>query len=727
MKKHRIQNTLILMSPTNNIQLILFFLVLFYSALLPLPLLAADDPLCPSKPVSASTSHTFSSDGKTHLQSDNVSFSEKDISRFDGHVVIQQKDKRIETDQAEYKKATEHVQAKGNVKLITDSIKINSESANFDLKSNHAVLQKAEYQMLNSHARGKADKIEIKNKNKNGSITKLSNATYTTCQPGNTDWSLNANNITLNNKTHQGHASHVVIRFKDVPFFYFPYLSFPLGEDRLSGFLFPSFSNSNLHGTELVIPYYWNIHPQLDATITPRFMTKRGTLLQSEFRYLTENTKGTLSAEQLYNDKIFKDDRERLQWKHQSTPKAGWQTKVDYDSVADIQHLNDFGNNLNSTSTTYLTRAADLIYNSQNWLLNVKAEDNQILSGTNPYKRLPQITLNSRYAEEDNVINYQLQTEAVRFDHADYKVIGQRVHIKPEVSYPLRTAAGFLESKLSLQYTNYNLQQTPGAKNLSRTVPTFSLNSGLFFERESQLFSNTYIQTLEPQLFYVYVPYKDQSALPIFDTSVYAFNINQSFTDYRFNGIDRIGDDNRLTTALATRFINQQSGKEEFMARIGQIYYFTDRKVQLPNVATDTTSRSNIIAEFKLQPNNWTISSQLEWDPVLKENVTSSSQLGYQYKKFNLNIAQRYQRNAIETREIKINWEINPRWKLHSSNLFDVRNDQIVENLFGVNYESCCWGLNLTTKERYLSSAQIDRGIYLELVLKGFGGFGIKQ
>ena len=719
MKNYLSNNPCCLISPKNKIRYIFLF-----AAILPLPLIAVEDSLCP-KPESSETDNNFSTDGKTHLQSDNVTFNEKDISRFSGHVVIQQKDKRIETDQAEYKKATEHVQAKGNVKFITESIKLNSDTADFNLNSNHAVLKNAQYQMLDSRARGKADTVEIDNGN--GAVTKLNNATYTTCPAGNTDWLLSANNITLNNKARQGHASHVVIRFKDVPFFYFPYLRFPLGEDRLSGFLFPSFSNSNLHGTEIVVPYYWNIHPQLDATITPRNMSKRGLLVQSEFRYLTENTNGKIYSEFLNDDKIFKDDRERFQWQHQSIPQAGWQTKVDYNYVADVEHLNDFGKNLNSTSTTYLTRAADLIYSSTNWLLNIKAENNQILSGTNPYKRLPQITLNSRYAEKDNAFNYKLQTEAVRFDHTDYKVIGQRLHVKPEVSYPMRTTAGFLEPKLSLQYTSYDLQQTTAEKKLSRTIPTFSLNGGLFFERDSSLFSSTYIQTLEPQLFYVYVPYQDQSALPVFDTSVYAFNINQPFIDYRFNGIDRIGDDNRLTSALATRFINQKSGKEEFMLRVGQVYYFANRKVQLPNIATDTGSRSNIIAEFKLQPNNFSLSSQLEYDPILKENVTSSSLLGYQYKKFSLNIAQRYQRNALETREVKMNWEVNSRWKLQSSSLFDLRNNHIVENLLAIKYESCCWGLNLTTKERYLSSSQIDRGVYLELVLKGLGGFGIKQ
>lgn len=679
--------------------------------------------LCKLQPASILNDALFSSDGKTHLQADKVDVNESNISRFTGNVIIQQSAKRIETEQAEYEKKTEIVNAIGNVRLTSPGIQVKSETANFNLKTDQAILHKAEYQSLTSRNRGHASQIEIKNSD----VTELSDATFTSCDPGNTDWLLSANTITLNNKTRQGSASHVVIRFKDVPFFYFPYLRFPLGEERLSGFMFPTIGVSEQHGTEIKIPYYWNIHPQVDATITPWNMTKRGLMLQSEFRYLSENNNGTIYNESLNDDKVFKDDREYWRWIHQSTPGLGWQAKSEVNYVADTSHLTDFSNDLFSTSSTYLTRTVNVAHNQQNWLLNIIAEDHQILSGSEPYKRLPQITLNSRYAVKDNVLNYSLQSEAVRFDHTNNVVIGERLHLKPSVSYPMRSAAGFLVPNLSVQHTTYKLDQTTGETSFSRTVPTFSLDSGLFFERDSQIFNSNYIQTLEPQLFYVYTPFKDQSAIPVFDTSAYAFNVNQSFTDYRFNGIDRIGDDNRLTTALATRFINQENGQEAFMARIGQIYYFTNRKVQLPAVSVDTTSRSNIIAELKTQPGNWSLSSQLEWDPKLKEKVSSSSQLGYHYSNFNLDLAHRFQRNALKTREIKMDWRINPRWQLTSSQLYDLRDEHIIENLFSLTYDSCCWALSLSGQDRFLSNTKTDRGIYLKLTLKGLGGFEVKR
>lgn len=721
MKRNNIIKNLIQLNSTSKLQTSL--LSIFFASLLPV-YSYAEDALCKVQSASVIDKDTFSADGKIHLQSDKIELNEKSISRFKGNVVIQQKDKRIETQQAEYKKLTEQVEATGNVRLVTPTIQIKSESASFNLKSDQSTLQKSEYQSLNSRARGEASKIEMLNPNE----TKLSDATYTTCDPGNADWLLSASSITLDSKTHQGHAKNVVVRFKDVPFFYFPYLRFPLGEDRLSGFLFPYFGHSDEHGSELKIPYYWNIHPQLDATITPHYMSKRGTLLNTEVRYLTENNQGTLTTEYLNNDNVFNDNRERVEWKHTSTPGLGWQAKAEYNYIADTNHLIDFSNDLYNTSTTYLARTADVTYNSTNWLLGIKAEDHQIISGTDPYKRLPQLTLNSRYAIKNNQINYAIQSEAVRFDHVDNaKVIGQRVHVKPSISLPYKSAAGFFEPKVSLQYTQYNLEQTAGETSLSRSIPTMSLNSGLFFERDTQFFDNSFIQTLEPQLFYVYVPYKDQSDLPVFDTSKYAFNVNQFFSDYRFNGIDRIGDDNRLTTALTTRFINQSDGKEVFMARVGQIYYFTDRKVQLPTVAVEMGSHSNIIAELKTQPGNWKLSSQLEWDPELKVTESSSSQVGYKYNKFNISLAHRFQRDTLETREMKMNWELNSRWKINAEHLYDLREDHVVENLFGIHYEDCCWGLKLSTKERYLSNTQTDKGIYLELILKGLGGFGIQQ
>ena len=705
--------------PLKMVQTVLLTLIGF----MPAYSFSAEQGLCEAQPNPALNKSIFSSDGKTHLQSDNVEFNEKNTSRFSGNVVIQQKDKRIETDHAEYKKQTEEVKAKGKVNFISSGMQIESESALFNLKTDQAILEKTKYKSINTRARGEASKIEIKNKD----VTVLTDATYTTCDPSNVDWLFNASTLKFDNKNRQGYAHNVVLRFKDVPFFYFPYLRFPLGEERLSGFLFPYIGNSSIDGSEFKLPYYWNIHPQVDATITPWYMSKRGTLLHTEFRYLTENNNGTLTAEYLNNDKIFNANRKRWKWTHQSTPDLGWQAKAEYNFIEDKQHLTDFGDDLISTSTVYLTRLGEVSYNNPNWLLNIKAEAHQILSGIEPYKRLPQISLNSRYATKNNAFNYSLQSEVVRFDHIDNKVIGDRLHLKPTISYPYRTTAGFIESKLSVEHSNYNLQQTTGATQLSRTVPTFSLNSGLFFERDTQFFNNSYIQTLEPQLFYVYVPYRNQIDIPVFDTSLYAFNINQSFADYRFNGLDRIGDDNRLTTALATRFINPENGKELFMARIGQIHYFSNRKVQLPSTAVDSHDRSNIIAEVKTQASNWNLSSQIEWDPEQKEKVSSSSQLSYKYKTLNVNFADRFQRNALKTREVRIKWDLSSRWKIDTSHLYDIRNDHVVESLFGINYESCCWGLKLSTKERFLTTTSTDRGIYLTLTLKGLGGIEYKR
>ncbi len=694
----------------------LFFMLM----LLPLAVQAEPDSLCPDNPVQLPA---FSSDGKIHLSADHMQASEDNISRFQGNVIIQQKNARIEAEQAEYQRQGAQLQARGQVRFINPEIVIHSEQAKFQLKQQRASLTHNRYRSVNSRAQGEAEKIELLNSHE----ALLTNATYTTCNREQTDWLMSANSINLNSKTHQGHATHVVLRFKDVPFFYFPYLRFPLGEERLSGFLFPYIGNSNIHGSELHLPYYWNIHPQMDATLTPRLMSRRGLLLQSEFRYLGNNQQGIIKSEYIDHDRVFNARRQRWQWQHQTRPGDGWQFRGDYNYVADAQHLTDFGNTLDSSSTTYLTRRGDLFYRAQDWIFNISAEDNQILSGDPAYKRLPQIGFKSLLPQHDNHFNFAFSAEAVHFAHVDgTKVTGDRLHLKPEISYPYRSNAGFVDSKLSWQLTRYTLKNNGNANQLYRSLPTFSINSGLFFERDSTLFSSRYLQTLEPQLFYVYVPYQDQSLLPIFDTSNYSYNINQPFADYRFNGIDRIGDDNRLTTALATRLIRQDNGAEIFMARVGQIHYFSPRQVQLDN-STDVRSRSNLIAEIRFLPGNWTLTTQLEWDPFQRQMVNSSSAINYHNSRFNIALAHRLQRDTLETTEIGINWKISDRWKWHNRYLYNNRDQHLIENSYGLDYDSCCWGLRLSSKQRYLSSSQMDNGIYLELILKGLGGFGIRQ
>lgn len=680
------------------------------------------DGLCNVKTNPILNSDTFAADGKTHLEADSVIVEESDISTFTGNVVIQQTERRVESDQAEYHKQKEEVWAKGNVNFITSEVLIKSDTAHMNLETNNSQLSNTTFQSLTSQGRGEAKSIVIKD----SSITQLNQATYTTCDPGNADWLLKSNDITLNHESRQGTATHATLRFKGVPFFYFPYLRFPLGNERLSGFLFPYIGSSKLKGTELKIPYYWNIHPQADATITPWYMQKRGLLLHSEFRYLTENNSGSFLSESLNNDKIFKADRQRWHWDNTSTPNLGWQTQLEYNKVADNQHLIDFSDDLTSSSTTYLPRQGSVSYNASNWVLNLKAEDHQILSGANPYKRLPQITLSSRHVVENNQLNYAFQSEAIRFEHDEDKVIGDRFYLQPSVSYPVTTTSGFITPKLSVNHTLYNLEQTSTDPTISRTVPSFSINSGLFFERDSSVLGTDYLHTLEPQLFYVYTPFVDQSNIPNFDSSVSTFSINNFFSDYRFSSVDRIGDDNRLTTALATRFINQEDGQELLMARIGQIHYFSDRKIQL-DASTDTTTRSNIITEAHFKPGNWELSSQIEWDSNFDNKINSTDLLSYSRNNFTANITQRFTLNTLETRETKINWALNSRWQFNLANLYDVRNKHVTENIFGINYESCCWGLKLTSKERYLTSTTTDKGFYIELVLKGLGGFGVSQ
>jgi LPS-assembly protein len=517
----------------------------------------------------------------------------------------------------------------------------------------------------------------------------------------------------------------MVLRFRNVPFFYFPYARFPISEERLSGFLYPTIGNSDKLGAQFQIPYYWNIAPNYDATVTPWYMGKRGTMLKTEFRYLHKINQGELLANYLSKDKEYLDeDRSAFRWQHTGNPFKRWSTSVDYSRVSDTDYLLDFGNSLNATSTTHLTQQGKVIYGAANWQFTVNAQGFQTLSGSIPYKRLPQLLLQSRLPELDNRLHYGLDAEWVQFDHSDNIVQGQRLDIYPSLSLPLRKDAGFLIPKLTYRYTQYELTEvTPGSDpSPSRSLPTVSLDSGLFFDRDTQVAGTALQQTLEPRLYYVYTPYRDQDDLPVFDTQQSRFNINEPVKADFFDGSDRVEDANRLTALLATRYISQNSGAELFMAGIGQIYYFDDRLVTLPGGSPQTQPRSSIIATLTTRPTDrWLFHYDTEWNPETEQFDRNNADLTYSYKtRLKFKLAYRFERTVLETAEAGFDWQLNPSWRFHGREIYDLINKRNQEAELGLRYDSCCWGVAFSAKERFITDLEPqDRSFYLEVELKG--------
>lgn len=680
------------------------------------------DPLCAAEAFPDIPAIPPRSDDKTHLQADEATISRESVSTFRGDVVIQRDAIQLEADRADYRYQDDTLDARGNVRFIGDGLLITGSDAHADMKNNRASFNNARYYSA-ERANGRAARVRLPDPQH----LELEDATFTTCNPDDPDWQISAGRVRLDRASRQGRAYDVVMEFKDIPFLYLPYLRFPIGDERMSGFLFPRFGNSDLLGSQLELPYYWNIAPNYDATFTPWYMSERGTMLKTEFRYLHRHNRGQFDVHYLPQDAGRANaERDRFRWQHQGQPGGGnWQTRVDYNSVSDRDYLLDFGNTLDSTSTSHLTQSGSLAYVAPRWQFSVRAQAFQTLLGDSPYERLPQLLFETRLPEHNRRLNYRLRGEWVRFDHPDpTEVRGSRLDLEPAISWPLRSPAAFLVPQIAWRYTAYELDN-PGAGNaatLSRELPVYSLDSGLFFERETRFGGQAYTQTLEPRLYYVYAPFREQDQLPVFDTQLSQFNINEPFKADFFDGADRVEDANRLTAMLTTRFIAQQSGAEAFSAGIGQVFYFDDRRVTLPGATIRTERRSNILAQLHARPNSrWDLYADTEWNPPRQEFDKHTLRLAYQRpQRASLQLAYRFERDVLESAEGRFSWRFNPRWQLSGRRLQDILNNRNQESELGLRYDSCCWAINLLSRERFISdSVKADNSIVVELQLKG--------
>jgi LPS-assembly protein len=624
-------------------------------------------------------------------------------------------------------------------------IVLKADKAEWSVNRDEGRLLDAEYRLKDMHARGEASHVYREGRSR----TDLKNATYTTCPSGDNFWNLKASEVSLDHEEAVGEGEDVVITIKDIPVFYTPYISFPLNDERKSGFLVPSVGNSDETGFDVRTPYYWNISPNRDATITPRYMSERGLLLNGEYRYLYESGQGEIDAGFLNSDKLkndgedinphYDEDRKHFSLKHESTFDSPWQTDIDYNYVSDDDYLEDFGSSLSLASTTHLNRDLIVGYHEDYWDFTGRFQGYQtITDATEPYKRLPQLLFQSSLPDQIFGLTYDMRAEYVDFDHDDL-VTGQRYDIEPAISLPMQTAATFFTPRLAVKHTRYdlednivgNIDETP-----TRTLPIASVDTGVFFERELSFADTAYIQTLEPRAFYLYIPDRNQDDIPDFDASLRTFNTSQLFSHNRYSGTDRIGDANQLTLALTTRFINDETGQENFSASLGQIQYFSDRDVTLPGNSRQTRSNSDMIAEVAAKlSSSWSARGQLQWDTYDNISNMSSAQLRYRGENGDLlNISHRYRRDGVfrpeglEQLDISGRWPVTRQWNIVGRYYRSIREQRVLEGLFGVEYDDCCWAYRLVVRN-YINDADDDDrnlAIMLEVELKGLGNFGQK-
>jgi LPS-assembly protein len=642
-----------------------------------------------------------------------------------------------EADRMIYRQAERTADLFGNLFLQQEGLRLTAERGHIELDNDRGWLTAGEFRLTERNARGNAERAELLSQ----SLSHYESVTYTTCPPGRRDWSLRAAEMEIDMASGWGSAKHARLHLGPVPVLYTPYFTFPVDDRRKTGFLMPSIGTSIRLGNELETPYYLNLAPNYDATLSPRWMSERGLMLGAEFRYLGERQRALISGEILPEDRIESPDRDKerraFHVEHTSRLAPGLTTRIATSSVSDDDYLEDFGTGLAITSTRHLERVGEMTYRRGGLQLLGRLQvfqtvDESLSLNSHPYRRLPQLKAGYGRLLGDTGIDLDLITEYTDFRH-DTSIEGKRFILRPAFSLPLRRSWGHLVPRLSLNYASYRLDEretrddtTPGY-----FVPAFSLDSGLVFERDSSWFGSSATQTLEPRLYYLYAPYDEQSAVPDFDTADLDLSFANLFKENRFTGSDRFGDANQLAFGLTTRWLEADSGWERLRASIGQIYYRKDREVQLAGQIDETPS-SSVVAELStLIGKNWRGMLTLRRDPHVKEGKIDRGRLGIHYRtprNHLLNLDYNFNRNSTEDLDLSFNWPFNHQVTLTGKWKYSYLYERNMNKIIGFEYGGrCCWKLRALYQRyvvEYNAEAEEDRRLMLQFVLTGLGAIG---
>ncbi|HVA54211.1 MAG TPA: LPS assembly protein LptD [Gammaproteobacteria bacterium] len=673
----------------------------------------------------------------THVTADQLTGYLHGESLLTGNVLAIQGDKQMIADSMRYNSVAGDTHALGNVHFSSPNILLRGPSADYNFNTASGVFNDAKFFLPQRHGRGTAKILKVLDNNHD----LLTDVHYTTCPVGNHDWVLNAPDLKLDQTTNTGVGHNVTVDFFGVPIFWTPYIDFPLSDKRKSGFLAPTFGYSTFTGTDLTTPYYLNLAPNYDATLVPRIITKRGFDMGGEFRYLTNSSQGQLNFSYLPHDRLANRERGLLNFADSTTLWSGWNFNTAYNWVSDNLYFQDLGDSLTTIATTSLERHVQFSYGTRDWNFLTQVQDWQIVDplippGAYPYKRLPQTLFSWQSDPENNGPQYAFNSELVQFQQ-DGLLGTLRLDFKPSASYTFGNAGYYFTPTAAMRVTEYNLDQNVplGTQTrLSRVTPIVSLDSGVFLQRDVGD-SGDYVQTLEPRVFYLYVPNRDQSQIPLFDTLQPQFSFLQLFTDNRFYGADRQGDANQLSYALTSRLLDASDGSQLLEADIGQIRYFSNRVVQLPGVAPQTNLFSDVVGDINLNINDkWSTSYGQQWSPSTRQ--TDLASIGLQYHPaFHqvINLAYRYNRSLdLKQTDLSFAWPLSTHWSMVGRWNYDVQNKVTLESFEGFEYDSCCWTFQVVHR-RYITQAgtlsatqtgQANSMIFFQLQLKGLTTIG---
>lgn len=636
-----------------------------------------------------------------------------------GDVQLRREGQTISAEHLIYQQNSQDVLAEGNVTLIQGGTQVQGPLLNMNMESNIGDLSNPTFLFEENNAHGSAKSLHFGG-NQNYSFD---SASYTTCPIGNDDWLLKMGRLELDRNKQVGVAHNAWIEFKGVPLLYTPWMDFALNDSKRSGFLGPVFGSTNSGGTEITIPYFWNIASNFDATFSPRFISRRGTQFNNEFRYLAPNFRGKLDLDVLPNDKVSQLDRRRMALVHSQSLGGGFAAALNFNYASDNAYFRDLSDSILSTSQTNLVREGVVTYSASNWNATARMQSFQTLQDPSapvvaPYWRQPQINVNgsTTFAESNLTFN----SEFIDFRHASL-ISGRRIVINPTISYPLLNDPGyFVTPKLGIHHTNYMLDANNNGYpiNSVRTLPTFSLDSGLIMERSDSFLGGGYMQTLEPRAYYVHIPYVDQSLLPNFDTAQAPFSFSQMFTENRFLGSDRVGDADMLTMALTSRVIDDDEGTERLRIGIAERFSFKAPKVNLTPVA-DPYGRSDILMTLGGKMSRaWRLDSLLQYNPNQSrlESYSAAARYNPEAGKL-LNLGYRYTRDTLRQVDVSTQWPISGRWHGVGRFNFSLQDKLILEALAGLEYNQDCWTVRLVSQSFATATQKRATGTFIQLEL----------
>ena len=688
----------------------------------------------------------------TDIEGDELQDTAAQKTLVQGNVQLRRGDQFLGTDRLTYNSETGDYTADGSVRYQDSGMRIVADRAEGNQESDTHTISDLRYQLIERRGNGGADRIELR-----GTQGALLGSTYSTCEPSQRAWELRASRIDIDTEKGMGVARNATVRIGKIPVLYVPWLTFPIDDRRRTGLLYPSISLSGRNGFDWKQPIYINLAPNYDATLTPRIMSDRGIVLGGQFRWLYEQGRGEMSGNWMPKDKLPENDPARYLLAPNGAPIAGatlpdsnrgqfglgathnfnpsWYASAALGWVSDTHYLEDFSNSLYGVSSYSIRSEAGLFGRGENWTAALMADHYQLadytLTEANlPFDRLPRAV--AHWAMPfGRVFEAGIDAEGVRFDHEVFDA-GSRLDLKPYVSMDLQGASWFVRPKLAWRYTGYQLDdplavRLGGDASPSRSLPIASVDAGVYFDRLTDLFGKRYLNTLEPRLYYLNVPYRDQSGLPLFDTGPMTFSWGQLFRDNRYTGPDRQTDANQLTTALTTRLISQGDGRERLAASIGQIRYFDGSEVTVPGEVAVERGKSAWIADVGVSPSDrWTINGTYQWDPKFRRQDLASLRARYLIGDTGVvNVGYRYRRDLIEQADLSFLYPINQNWSLVGRYYYSIFDRKELETIAGVQWESCCLAVRVVGR-RYLRNrtGELNNSIQVEFELKGLGSAG---